>query len=218
MKSKIGITVSIIIAILVFVIFLVIKNICSPILIIDSFEGQLIGGPAATVDYGSGSGAKVDIYPSKNPVIHGKQSLKIVYDASQGGYMWIARGYNLTIPTAAQWKTPPSKIKWDNYDAFCFFIYGNATNNEIAIDLIDNGKEYCRYTIKDDTQGWKEIIIPFNEFKTRTDWQPDSATRNNIMDFPINAFQFEPKEATGEVFIDKVYLRKKSKQEKNEIK
>lgn len=179
------------------------------VLIIDSFEGPLIGGTKATVDYGSGAGAKVNIGPAKKPVVHGRQSLKIVYDVSQGGYMWVARGYGLTQKNAAQWKVPPEKIKWDNYDAFVFYLYGEANGNDVAVDLIDSGKEYWRFLIKDDTKGWKEVVIPFSDFSAREDWQPDSADWNSKMDFPIMAFQFEPKTGMGILFVDKVYLRKK---------
>lgn len=181
----------------------------SPVLIIDSFEGKIIGGENATVDYGSGAGATVDVSPARKPVIDGRQSLKIIYDVSGGGYMWIARGYNLTQKNAAQWKISPGKIKWENYNALIFYLYGEGSSNKIAVDLIDNGKEYWRFLITDDTTGWKEVIIPFSEFSVRTDWQPDSARRNNTMDFPINVFQFEPKSGKGILFIDKVSLRKR---------
>lgn len=182
-----------------------------PVLIIDSFEGKIVGGEKATVDYGSGAGATVNVVPAREPVFHGRQSLKIVYDVSGGGYMWVARGYNLTQKNAAQWKVQPQKIKWDNYDAFVFHLYGEASGNNIAIDLIDSQKEYWRLLITDDTKGWKGVIIPFRDFSARTDWQPDGALRNDIIDFPINAFQFEPKTGTGILFVDRVCLRKRRK-------
>lgn len=181
----------------------------SPVLVIDSFEGKIIGGVNATVDYGSGSGAKVDVFPAKEPVYHGRQSLKIVYDNTEGGYMWVARGYNLTMKNAGQWRVRPERIKWDNYDALVFYIYGEGNGNQIAVDIIDNGKEYWRYLIKDDKREWREVVIPFTDFKARTDWQPDSATRNNVLDYPINVFQFEPRTGKGIIYVDKVCLRKK---------
>lgn len=180
----------------------------SPILIIDSFEGKIVGGIDATVDYGSGAGATVDVSSAREPVYHGRQSLKIVYDNTEGGYMWIARGYNLTMKNAGQWRVLPSKIKWDKYDALLFYLYGEGSGNEIAVDIIDSGKEYWRHLIKDDVAGWKEVVIPFSDFKARTDWQPDNAERNSVMDFPINVFQFEPKTGKGTIFVDKVCLKK----------
>jgi hypothetical protein len=206
-KAIVGI-IAILIGVSLVYFFIQAKN--TPFLVIDSFEGKIIGGENATVDYGSGSGAKVDIFPAKEPVCDGKQSLKITYDASSGGYIWIARGYNLIIKNAAQWKIAPSKIKWDIYDALTFFIYGESSGNDIAVDIVDNGKEYWRTLIKDDTKGWKEVTIPFADFKTRTDWQPDTATRNNTIDFPVEAFQFAPKSGAGTIFIDKVSLHKKA--------
>lgn len=181
----------------------------SPLFIIDSFEGKIMGGEKATVDYGSGAGAMVNVASAKEPVFHGRQSLKITYDVSGGGYMWVARGYNLTQKNAAQWMVLPQKIEWDNYDALVFYLYGEAGGNEIAVDLIDSGKEYWRSLIKDDARGWREVVIPFGSFSARTDWQPDSALRNNRMDFPVNVFQFEPKTGMGTLFVDKVCLRKR---------
>jgi len=204
-KTIIGI-ISILIGIVI--IYFFVQSEKSPFLLIDSFEGSIVGGENATIDYGSGSGAKVDVFPAKEPVCEGKQSLKITYDVSSGGYIWIARGYNLTIKNAAQWKMPPSKIKWEKYNGLTFFIYGEASGNDIAVDIIDSGKEYWRNIIKDDTKGWKEVYVPFIKFKARADWQPDIAKRNNTIDFPIEAFQIAPKTGTGTIFIDKVCFHK----------
>lgn len=206
---KVKIIIGVLVVIIAGFIYYILQKQGAPLLVIDSFEGKITGGPDATVDYGSGAGAKVSVFPEKAVVYHGRQSLKIVYDNSEGGYMWIARGYNLTIENAAQWVVRPEKIKWDKYDTLVFYLYGEGNGNDIAVDIIDSGKEYWRYLIKDDTKGWKEVVISFSSFSVRTDWQPDSADRNNKMDFPINVFQFEPKTGMGIVYMDKVCLRRK---------
>lgn len=208
MRVKILIGILIILFVGVGVYYILRQKQDSSVLIIDSFEGRIIGGPDATVDYGSGAGATVDVSPVKAPVYHGRQALKIVYDNTEGGYMWIARGYNLTMKNADQWRVAPDKIKWDNYDGLIFYLYGEAGGSEIAFDIIDKGREYWRFMIKDDTAGWKEIFIPFSLFSARTDWQPDSAVRDSAIDFPVNAFQFEPRTGRGTIYIDKVCLKK----------
>lgn len=208
MKLKILVGVLLVI-IAVFLTYYILQKQALPMLIIDSFEGKITGGQDATVDYGSGAGAKVSVFPGKSTVYHRRQSLKIVYDNSEGGYMWIARGYNLTIKNAAQWRVRPEKIKWDKYDALVFYLYGEGSGNDIAVDIIDSGKEYWRYLINDDIKGWKEIVIPFSDFSARKDWQPDNADRNNKMDFPINVYQFEPKTGVGTIYVDKICLRKR---------
>lgn len=214
-KIIIGIIILVIIAVLIAVglYFCPCKD--KTCLIIDSFEGEIIGGEDATVDYGSGSGAWVEVKGVDTPVKDGKQALEIFYDVSNGGYMWIARGYDLTAKNAGQWKLNPNKIKWNDYDAFSFYLYGENSGNDIAVDLIDNGKEYFRFIIKDTSNEWKEVFIPFVGFKARTDWQPDSAIKNNKLDFPVKAFQFEPKTGTGTIVIDKIYLKKKQEKEEN---
>lgn len=187
------------------------SKLSSNLLVIDSFEGNIIGGEDATVDYGSGAGATVLVSGVKQPVKHGSQSIKIVYDAASGGYMWIARGYNLDQKNAGQWLVHPEKINWNNFDAIVFDLYGEGSGNEIAVDLVDSGREYCRAELKDDTNGWKEFVIPFFDFSERTDWQPDNALQNHMIDYPIMVFQFEPLEGSGTIYIDKVSLRKKAK-------
>jgi len=210
MKWKATIVILLVIFIAGIGIFFIKRQNNSPLTVIDSFEGKLIKGANATVDYGAGSGNTVKIFFVNKPVYQGKQALKIVYDASVGGYMWVARGYGLTQKNAGQWKISPQKIKWDKYNAFVFYLYGQNSGNKIAIDLIDNGREYWRSLIKDDKVGWKEVVIPFNNFFCRTDWQPDRAVKNKKLDFPIRAFQFEPKTGKGVIFVDKVCLHKKT--------
>lgn len=205
----------IVIFLIIIIVFVVLcymySRLGSNLFVIDSFEGQIIGGDNATVDYGSGSGATVFVSGVKYPVKHGSQAIKIVYDATSGGYMWIARGYNLSQENAGQWTVRPEKIKWENYDAIAFDLYGEASGNEIAVDLVDNCKEYWRATIKDDTRGWKGVVIPFSDFLPRTDWQPDNAIRNNMIDYPVMVFRFEPLEGSGTIYVDKVCLRKRGK-------
>ncbi|MCA9401016.1 MAG: hypothetical protein KC713_05280, partial [Candidatus Omnitrophica bacterium] len=54
---------------------------------------------------------------------------------------------------------------------------------------------------------WQTIQAPFNKFTSREDWQPQTATVDQVMDFPLKSFQFEPKKSgKGELFIDCVFL------------
>ncbi len=50
-----------------------------------------------------------------------------------------------------------------------------------------------RFLLDDDFEGWKEIICPFEQFFVRGDWQPEEAIKNEIIDFPVMAFQLEPR-------------------------
>ncbi|MDD5260203.1 MAG: carbohydrate binding domain-containing protein, partial [bacterium] len=64
-----------------------------------------------------------------------------------------------------------------------------------------------RYLVKDDSDAWKQVIIPFKAFEVRTDWQPNNANKNKTLDFPIMTYQFEPRPKNeGEWSFDKVEL------------
>lgn len=175
-------------------------------LLIDDFEGAVSGGPDGTVDFGAGSGSSVDVAAATDIKYSGNQSLKIVYDALPGGYMWVARGFDLDAKNAG-WPVLPQDISWDEYDTIAFYMYGSDSKVNVAFDIKDNGNEMWRFMVEDNFKGWKKISCPFNEFFARGDWQPDSADKNAALDFPLKSFQFEPRpEAKGTLYFDSVEL------------
>lgn len=174
--------------------------------LIDDFEGSINGGAQGTVDFGAGNGSSVEVNASKEIKYSGAQSLKVVFDAVSGGYMWIARGYGLDASNAG-WLVKPEEIKWAEFNALSFYIYGSDSKVNIAFDIKDNGNEMWRFMIEDNFSGWKQIICPFSEFIVRGDWQPDSADNNLNLDFPIKSFQFELRpESKGTIYFDDVEL------------
>lgn len=184
-------------------------------LLLDSFEGQIVpagitsGSMSGNVDYGAGGGSSVEVYADDTDKVDGKQSLKIVFFAMPGGWIWIARGYNIDVKGAGAWEVRPQDIKWDKYNAFSFWMKGTGSGKQMAVDIIDAKKEYFRYLVKDDSDKWKQVIIPFKAFEARTDWQPNNANKNKTLDFPIMTFQFEPRPKNeGEWNLDKVELLK----------
>ncbi|MDD5668767.1 MAG: carbohydrate binding domain-containing protein [Candidatus Omnitrophica bacterium] len=175
-------------------------------LLIDNFEGAITGGPEGTVDYGTGGDSKVEVSAGTDQVHSGKQSLKIVYTAAPGGYMWIARGFGLDSKNT-QWLVKTEDIDWKKYSGIALYMYGTNSGTTIAFDLKDANNEIWRSYITDDFTGWKQVILPFVEFFARNDWQPDNADKNSVMDFPIKSYQFEPKpEAQGTVYFDDIEL------------
>ena len=178
-------------------------------LLLDDFEGTISGGPDGSVDFGAGGGSTVEVTAATDIKYSGKQSLEVVFDAVQGGYMWVARGYGLDAKNTA-WQVLPEDIKWIDFNAFSFYVYGSDSKANIAFDIKDNGNEMWRYMFEDNFKGWKQIICPFNEFFARDDWQPEVADKNTNLDFPIKSFQFEPRlEAKGTLYFDTVELIKK---------
>ncbi len=177
------------------------------VMVLDDFEGAIVTGTAGSIDAGSGNGSSVQVSADKENKRHGEQSLKIVYDAVAGGYIWVARGYGLDVKGAAKWLSEPDKINWQNYGAISFYMFGSGSNMRMAFDVKDANGEIFRFMVTDDFKGWKQIVCPFNQFFARGDWQPPTASVNGTLDFPIRSFQFEPIAVSkGTVNVDEVAL------------
>ena len=178
-------------------------------LLIDDFEGAITGGADGTVDFGSGNASSVVVTGAQDIRNTGNQSLKVVYDAVAGGYMYIARGFGLDAKSAA-WLVKTEDIVWKDYKALAFYMYGSNSKTQVAVDLKDNGNEMWRLIITDDFTGWKQIVCPFDTFFARGDWQPDSADKNAQLDFPVKSYQFEPlPKKKGTLYFDTVELLRK---------
>ena len=179
----------------------------SKALLIDDFEGAITGGPEGTIDFGSGNGSSVNVTASTDIKNTGSQSIKAEYDAVSGGYIFIARGYGLDVKGAACWLVKNEDIDWAKYKAISFYMYGQDSKGTVAVDLKDAGGEMWRLIINDDFTGWKQIVCSFDQFAARTDWQPQTADGNGVLDFPVKSFQFEPLPAAkGVLYFDTVEL------------
>jgi len=197
----------VIIIVIILGVYMIFNMSNSNVLVIDDFEGEIA---PRTVDFDVGGGSELRIRLSKDIKYSGRQALKLEYNAVPGGYMWIARGYDLDVAGAAKWLKKPTEINWPDYQAFAFYMYGQNSKNMLEVDIIDVDFEHFRFMVKDDFNGWKEIVCPFSEFIVREDWQPDKARENKKIDFPIKAFQFEPCSiAKGDFYLDYVHLIKK---------
>ncbi len=177
-------------------------------LLIDDFEGAISGGVQGTVDFGAGGGSTVDVAASREIKYSGSQSLKVAFDAVSGGYMWIARGFGLDAKNAG-WLVKPEDIKWKDYSAISFYMMGTGSQVQVAFDIKDNSGELWRFMVTDDFKGWKQVVCKFADFTDRSDWQPDSADKNGVLDFPIKSYQWEPRPVSkGTLFFDDVQLLK----------
>jgi len=165
--------------------------------LIDSFEGVI---SPETVDFGSSENSSLSVEAATELRVCGEQSLRLDYDLKPGGYMWVARGYDLDVKGASSWVVKPDDIKWKRYNALSLYMYGSNTGGVIAFDVKDSQGELWRFLLDDDFKGWRKIICPWNEFFVRGDWQPQDANKNEILDFPIKSFQFEPRLAGKGVY------------------
>jgi beta-glucosidase len=177
-------------------------------LLIDDFEGEISGGAQGTVDFGSGGGSSVDVAASPEVKQSGSQALKVTFDAVNGGYMWVARGFGLDAKNAG-WSVKPEEIKWKDYSAISFYMLGTDSQAQIAFDIKDSGGELWRFMVTDNFKGWKQVVCKFADFTDRSDWQPDNADKNGLLDFPLKSYQWEPRPVSkGVLFFDDVRLLK----------
>jgi len=178
-------------------------------LLIDDFEISISNGPEGTVDFGAGNGSNVQVTEAVDIKNSGNKALKVVYDTVKGGYIYVSRGTGLDAKNA-NWSINPTDIKWEEYNAISFYVYGTDSKANIAFDIKDNGGEIWRFITQDDFKGWKRVVCNFDKFVVRDDWQPESADKNGKLDFPIKIFQFEPlAESKGTLYFDTVELVKK---------
>lgn len=173
-------------------------------LMLDDFEGKI---NEETVDFGSGSGSEVKVVADEEVVNTGEQSLKISYKAVPSGYMWVARGYELDVKGADKWLRPPQDIRWESYGGFSFHIYSEKKGVMIVFDVKDKNKEMWRKVFTLKKKGWQKIEVPFDKLFARTDWQPEKATLNGELDYPIKSYQFEIRTpGEGVLYVDTVKL------------
>jgi len=178
-------------------------------LLIDDFEISVSSGPGGTVDFGAGNGSVVNVTAATEIKQTGKQALKVDFDAVSGGYMYVARGEGLDAHNTG-WLVDPDSIKWEDYKAFSFYMYGTGSKGMIAFDLKDNGNEIWRFIVEDNFNGWRQVICNFDQFLARGDWQPQAADNNAVLNFPVRSFQFEPlPPLKGTIYLDTVELVKK---------
>ena len=178
-------------------------------LLVDDFEIAVSSGPNGTVDFGAGNGSTINVTAATDAKNTGKQALKVDFDAVTGGYMYVSRGQGLEAKNTG-WLVNPDDIKWQDYKAFSFYMYGSDSKGMVAFDIKDNGNEIWRFTVQDNFKGWKQIICNFSDFMARSDWQPDNSDRNGILNYPIRMFQFEPlPPLKGTLYFDTVELIKK---------
>ena len=178
-------------------------------LLIDDFEISISNGPEGTVDFGAGNGSTVKVSAATDVKNTGKQALRVDFDAVSGGYMYIARGQGLDAHNTG-WLVNPDDIKWQDYKAFSFYMYGSDSKGKIAFDLKDSGNEIWRFIVEDNFKGWKQIICNFDQFTVRGDWQPQNSDNNGVLNYPIRSFQFEPlPPLKGTIYFDTMELIRK---------
>lgn len=132
--------------------------------------------PSLKIDVYAGPASKISAGISSEQVKNGKYAAKVEHDTRD----WSGA---VIVP-------PVEKRDWTGMKTFRMWVYGSNSKSRLNIDIPDAKKEFFRYSYVDDFEGWKELVIPLSEFKSRTDWQPSDASINKKMDFPIYELHF----------------------------
>lgn len=93
---------------------------------------------------------------------------------------------------------------WSSFRALSLWVFGTNSGQMFVVELNDKGEEHFRSPlITDDFTGWKQIVIPFEEFASRQDWQPENADIDLDITWPIKDFQpFASVGGAGYILID----------------
>ncbi len=138
----------------------------------------------------------------------GEQStaLTVNYDIAAWG------GFTHVFNDGEQW----TSVNWQDYNAIGFWFLGNNTGSTVQFEIFDNrnpeldgdSAERWFYHITDDSDGWRQIEIPFDAFQRRSDWQPGGAPDDGFNLNAVSGYAFGFPAGTGGAFavIDDVQL------------
>lgn len=122
------------------------------------------------------SASKITVSFVTDIVYEGKQAVKVEAQTKN----WDGTVYEV----------PEEKGDWTGMTTFSLWIYGSNSKKGYDIEINDAGNELFIYPLKDNWEGWKQVIIPLNKFKSRSDYQAPKAKVNRKIDYPIKQIQF----------------------------
>ncbi len=105
-----------------------------------------------------------------------------------------------------------TSMDWTAYNALSFWVFGSASGAQIQFDLFDNRSatlpgdtaERYFYRIDDDYSGWRQITIPFELFRRRTDFQPSGAPNDGLGLDAVSGYAVGLPAGAGTVLLDQV--------------
>jgi hypothetical protein len=141
-------------------------------IVVADFEDS--SSPAITT-FADGA-SKITITYVTDIFYEGKQSIKVEANTSA----W----------DGAVYAVPEGKGDWTGMTTFKTWIYGSNSKKGYDIEINDAGKELFLYPVKDNWEGWKQVIIPLKKFVSRSDYQDSKAKVNRKIDMPVGQVQF----------------------------
>jgi endo-1,4-beta-xylanase len=92
--------------------------------------------------------------------------------------------------TGAVYNVPGNKADWSGISTFSMWAYGQNSGESFHVILEDAGLEQLWYSVTDNWEGWQQLNMPLEDFQSRTDWQSDQATVNQVIDYPLKSIHF----------------------------
>lgn len=140
----------------------------------------------------SGGGSSIELSSDTGTK---KKAIKADYTGSSSGWWGIVRGIYRNF---------------SEYSGIEFYIKGDP--NPIRIQLRDSRQEVWVHTLTP-SKDWKKVKLPFENFTSRSDWQPSEASKKGTFDLkPVWGIQFihsiEGQSAKGTFWIDQLKLYK----------
>ncbi len=120
--------------------------------------------------------SKIDVTYATDIFYEGKQSVKVEANTKA----W----------DGAVYAVPEGKGDWTGMTTFKVWIYGSNSKKGYDIELNDAGGELFLYPIKDNWEGWQQVVIPLKKFVSRSDYQDSKAKVNRKIDMPVKQLQF----------------------------
>lgn len=170
----------------------------------EGFDGTLSVGGGSPVFEKTIWSAYNDADASKGSKI----AAEVTNDAANGSkaikLTWTLDGWCGMIVGGEDYANNPT-WNWSNYKNLSFYIKSaDDKKANLVVRLSDvNDERFGSPTIKV-TPEWQQVVIPFDKFKARSDWQPNTAKRDTFLDFPIREIEFAPQSPKGNVIIDMI--------------
>lgn len=170
----------------------------------EGFEGSRgVGGDspifdkvvwASYDDTGAGKMSKM-LGEVTNDAANGSKAIKVT---------WTLDGWCGMIFGGQDYASNPA-WNWSNYKAISFYIKSaDGKKVNMILRLADANDERFGGPLVKVTPDWQQVVIPFDKFKARSDWQPDTSKRDTFLDFPIREMEFAPQSPKGSVIIDMI--------------
>lgn len=119
-----------------------------------------------------------------------KIAVSYVTDIAYEGKQAVKVEANTSAWCGTVYEVPEGKGDWTGMTTFKLWIYGSNSKKGYDVEINDAGKELFLYPIKDNWEGWKQVIIPLKKFVSRSDYQDSKAKINRKIDYPIQQIQF----------------------------